>query len=226
MKFIVEDKVKDLGVKILGLKIEGLDNKTPNQEFKVWRKNKIQELISKYKDYDIKDDKVIEGFYELHNKVGVPRRKNLPASENLIKLLVKREELVQINKAVDIYNIVSIESKLCLGAHDIDKVTGNVYLKITDGSENFIPLGSEETKPVGKGEYSFVDDDNDVICWLDIRQVDKTKVTEESKNVLYFIIGNEENTYEDLEKVANEIIEITTKYCGGKATIEKGINQI
>ncbi len=89
------------------------------------------------------------------------------------------------------------------------------------GSENFIPLGSEESKTVGNGEYSFVDDNNDVICWLDIRQVDKTKVTEESKNVLYFIIGNEENTYEELEKVANEIIELTTKYCGGKATILK-----
>lgn len=187
----------------------------------MWRENKIQELILKYKDYDIKDDKVIEGFYALHNKVGVPRRKNLPASENLIKLLVKREELVQINKVVDIYNILSIESRLCLGAHDIDKVTGNVYLKMTDGSENFIPLGSEEVKPVGNGEYSFVDDNNDIICWLDIRQVDKTKVTEESENVLYFIIGNEENTYEDLEKVANEIMEITTKYCGGKATILK-----
>lgn len=219
MKFIVEDDVKKLGIKILGLKIEGLDNKTPNEEFENWRKNKIKELISKYKEYDIKDDKVIEGFYEIHNKVGVPRRKNLPASENLIKLLVKREDLVHINKAVDIYNIASIESKLCLGAHDIDKVSGNVYLKITNGSENFIPLGSEERKPVGNGEYSFVDDDNDVICWLDIRQVDKTKVTEDSKNVLYLIIGNEENTYEELEKVANEIISITTKYCGGKAEI-------
>jgi len=46
-------------------------------------------------------------------------------------------------------------------------------------------------------------------------------VTEESENVLYFIIGNEENTYEDLEKVANEIIKFTTKYCGGKAIILK-----
>lgn len=221
MNFIVEDKVKDLGIKIIGLKIEGIDNKNSSKDFEAWRKNKIQELISKYKDYDIKDDKEIEGFYKLHNKVGVPRRKNLPASENLIKLLIKREDLVHINKAVDIYNIISIESKLCLGAHDIDKISGNVYLKITDGSENFIPLGSEERKPVGNGEYSFVDDNNDVICWLDIRQVDKTKVTEESKNVLYLIIGNEENTYKELEKVADEIISITTKYCGGKSTILK-----
>ena len=55
--------------------------------------------------------------------------KNLPASENLIRLLTKREDLISINKTVDIYNILSIESKLCLGAHDIDKVDGNVTLK-------------------------------------------------------------------------------------------------
>lgn len=219
MRFLIDDRVKELGVKILGLKIEDINNRDTNPEFEKWRENKIKELLNKYKDYDIKNDRLIEGFYELHQAVGVPRRKNLPASENLIKLLIKREDLVHINKAVDIYNIISIDSKLCLGAHDIDKVSGNVYLKITDGTENFIPLGSDEIKSVGSGEYSFVDDDNDVICWLDIRQVDKTKVTEESKNVLYLIIGNKENTYEELEKVAKEIIDITTKYCGGKATI-------
>lgn len=219
MRFLIDDRVKELGVKILGLKIEDINNRDTNPEFEKWRENKIKELLNKYKDYDIKNDRLIEGFYELHQAVGVPRRKNLPASENLIKLLIKREDLVHINKAVDIYNIISIDSKLCLGAHDIDKVSGNVYLKITDGTENFIPLGSDEIKSVGSGEYSFVDDDNDVICWLDIRQVDKTKVTEESKNVLYLIIGNKENTYEELEKVAKEIIDITTEYCGGKATI-------
>ncbi len=219
MKFIVDGKVKELGVKILGLKIEGIDNNTPNPEFDKWRENRIKELIKKYKDYDIKNDKVIEGFYELHQEVGVQRRKNLPASENLIKLLIKREDLVHINKAVDIYNIISIDSKLCLGAHDIDKVSGNVTLKITDGTENFIPLGSEEAKPVASGEYSFVDGDNDVICWLDIRQVDKTKVTESTKNILYLVIGNKENTYDELEKVANEIIETTTKFCGGTGTV-------
>ena len=219
MKFIVDEKVLELGVKIKAVKITGLDNESVSEEYLTWRKNKVQELITKYKDYDIKNDKVIEGFYELHQEVGVPRRKNLPASENLIKLLTKRDELVSINKAVDIYNILSIESKLCLGAHDIDKVSGNVSLKITDGTEKFLPLGSEELKPIHPGEYSFVDDDNDVICWLDIRQVDKTKVTEESKNVLYLIIGNKETTDQDLEKVTNDLIELTTKFAGGTAEI-------
>lgn len=38
----------------------------------------------------------------------------------------------------------------------MDKVDGNVTLKITDGTEKFLPLGSEELKPVKAGEYSFV----------------------------------------------------------------------
>ena len=79
------------------------------------------------------------------------------------------------NKAVDIYNILSIESKLCLGAHDIDKVDGNVTLKIT----------------------------------------------EDPKNVLYLIIGNKEITDEELEKVTNNLIALTTKFASGKATIVK-----
>ena len=47
MKFIVDDKVKELGVKILGLTIEGIDNETLNSKFEEWRKNKIKELIEK-----------------------------------------------------------------------------------------------------------------------------------------------------------------------------------
>ncbi len=221
MKFIVDENVLALGVKIKAVVIEGINNKEISEEYEAWRKEKVASLIEKYKDYDIKSDPIIEGFYELHQEVGVPRRKNLPASENLIRLLTKREDLISINKAVDIYNILSIESKLCLGAHDIDKVDGNVTLKITDGTEKFLPLGSEELKPVKEGEYSFVDDNNDVVCWLDIRQVDKTKVTEDSKNVLYLIIGNKETKDEDLEKVTNDLISLTTKFASGKATIVK-----
>ena len=94
-------------------------------------------------------------------------------------------------------------------------------MKITDGTEKFLPLGSEELKPVKAGEYSFVDDNNDIICWLDIRQVDKTKVTEDSKNVLYLIIGNRKTTDEELEKVTSDLISLTTKFASGKATIVK-----
>ncbi len=221
MKFIVENEVLELGLKIKAVIINNVDNKNISNDYIKWRDDKVKKLILKYKDYDIKQDDIIDGFYKLHQKVNIPRRKNLPASANLINSLVKKEQLVNINKVVDIYNLISIDSKLCLGAHDIDKIDGNVTLKITNGSENYLPIGSKKRKTVNSGEYSFVDDNNDIICWSDIRQVDKTKVDEESKNILYFIIGNEKTPNKLLDKVANEIIKYTTMFCGGSSKIIK-----
>lgn len=45
-----------------------------------------------------------------------------------------------INKAVDIYNIVSMDTKLALGVHNIDKVDGDVTLRFMDGTERFQPM--------------------------------------------------------------------------------------
>jgi len=179
----------------------------------------VEELPERNEGYDYKADPVFEGFYRLHEKVNVPRRKNIPACENLVKLLIKKQELFAINKAVDIYNIISMRSRLALGAHDIDRFAGNVTLKLTDGTENFIPLGAEEPKPVKAGEYSYVDDDNDIICHLEIRQVEKDKVTETSRNVFYIIQGNEETPWELLETTAQELIETTVRFCGGTGRI-------
>lgn len=64
-----------------------------------------------------------------------------------------------------------------------------------------------------------IDDDNDIICWLDIKQVDKTKVTEDSTNILYLIIGNEQTPDKYLEYTALKILDLTTKYCGGNGRI-------
>lgn len=219
MEFYVEQKVLDLGVKIIGVEIDGIDNKTISDEYLQWRKDEVGVLLEKYKDFDVKQDEVLEAFYTLHEKVNVPRRKNIPASENLIKLLIKKQGLFEINKAVDIYNIISMESKLALGAHDIDKVSGNITLRLTDGTEKFRPLGSEEGKPVKPGEYSYIDENNEILCWLEIRQVEKDKVTEDSKNIFYIVQGNEKTSDDLLYETADRIVDTTVRFCNGNGKI-------
>ena len=93
MEFIVLDEVKNLGVKALGVEINNIDNQTITEEYTAWRQAAVQELLAYYTDYDYKNGPVFEGFYRLHEKVGVPRRKNIPACENLVKLLLKKQEL-------------------------------------------------------------------------------------------------------------------------------------
>ena len=219
MGFYVQKAVAELGVKIIFPVIYGIDNTKVSEEWLDIRKEKISTLYEKYKDLDVHTDPILEGFNVLHDKAGVKRRKNIPASENLIKQLVKKQDLPFINQAVDIYNLISIESKLALGAHNIDNTEGNVTLRFTNGTEKYQPLGQSEAGLSPAGEYSYCDDANEVLCRLEIRQVLKTLVDENTKNVFYIVQGNAETPDELLQNIAAEIIDVTTRYCGGKCEI-------
>ena len=219
IRFAVEQTVLDIGVKIVFPVIEGIDNTLISPEWMEKRKEIIDRLLKEYRDIDYHADSILEGFHILHDRAGVKRRKNIPASENLIRLLNKHGDVFFINQAVDIYNIISMESKLALGAHDIDHVDGNVTLRFTDGTERFVPIGQDEPIPNNPHEYSYCDDANDVLCRLEIRQVEKTKVDEHTKNVFYIVQGNEATDNELLLATAQRIVDETVKYCGGKGRI-------
>lgn len=183
MEFKVEKAVLDAGVKIVFVVIQGLDNSKESYEWHAHREVLLNDLLERYKDVDVHQDPILEGFNLLHDHTGVKRRKNIPASENLIKLLQKHGSLTYINKVVDIYNLISLDSKLALGAHNIDRVSGNVTLRFTDGTERFVPLGQTEPVAINPHEYSYIDDSNEVLCRLEIRQVQKTLVDETARNV-------------------------------------------
>ena len=219
MKFYVEQAVLDAGVKIVFAEVCGLDNHGEDPEWAVYRDKRLEALFEEYAELDVHADPILEGFNILHDRTGVKRRKNIPASENLIKLLKKNRGMFYINQAVDIYNLISLESKLALGAHNIDRVVGNITLRFTDGSERFVPIGQSEPIPVAAHEYSYCDDANEVLCRLEIRQVEKTKVDEEAQNVFYIVQGNDATPDELLRETAQRIIDLTTRYCGGRGEI-------
>ena len=219
MELRVAKDVLDAGVKILFDVIEGIDNTTPSEEWNYFRDEKIKELLVRYQDLDVHQDPILEGYNILHDNTGVRRRKNIPASENLIKLLRKHCGMNPINKAVDIYNIVSMDTKLALGAHNIDKADGNVTLRLTNGTEHYQPIEADGPIPKTAHEYSYIDDSNEVLCRLEIRQVLKTLVTEETTNIFYIVQGNAATSEEYLREGAQQIIDLTTKFCGGRGRI-------
>ena len=115
IRFFVEQEVLDAGVKIVFAVMEGIDNRQIDPRWTEERQARIRVLTEKYRDLDVHEDAVLEGFNLLHDHTGVKRRKNIPASENLIRLLKKNGDVFFINTAVDIYNIISMETKLALG---------------------------------------------------------------------------------------------------------------
>ncbi len=108
---------------------------------------------------------------------------------------------------------------MSLGAHDVKKIDGNVTLRLTDGGERFVPLGKDEPEPIAAGDYCYVDDSGDVLCRLEYRQADKTKVMLSSDTCFYIVQGNENTPDDYTMNAAEHLIDLTKRYCGGKERI-------
>ncbi|MDP4201189.1 MAG: phenylalanine--tRNA ligase beta subunit-related protein [Bacteroidota bacterium] len=217
-QFIAHPEINPIGLRGIYLTIENVRNRESDSNFCSYQ----QQIIDNAYQYahrlgDIKEDPILQGFRQLHERVGAPNRKNLSASENLYKVLEKRGTIPHVNLIVDIYNSISLKYKLALGAHDWDRIDGNVHLRITNGTEKFIPLGESDAKPIKPGEYSYIDDSNEVICYLDVRQIDKTKVTLDTHNVFFVVQGNANTPIPYIEDAVFELIDQVQKYCGGEA---------
>lgn len=211
----ISSELIDLGIKCEFLVIRNLKNKESDPEFEALKEQEL-ELISRNLT---PEDPILQGFREIHKDIGCANRKNIPAPENLLKFFTKAGQLPHVNLLVDIYNLVSIKTHLALGAHDLNYISGNVHLRLTDGSENFLPLGAPEPKAVKSGEYAYVDDSNDIICRLEVRQVEKTKVMLDTDDCLYIIQGNKATSKEYIASAAQELTELTTRFCGGEPEV-------
>ena len=142
MQLNLDPKVTDLGVVIDGVEISGVDNSHYPTELSDYINEEVTKVLANLDADKIKSSPIIQGFFDLHKRIHLPKRNNRPSPETLLKLILKRGELFPINPVVDLYNVISIKSQLALGAHDIDHIAGDVNLRITTGDEKFVPIGA------------------------------------------------------------------------------------
>ena len=215
MNFKVEREVLNLGLKVIGISITGLDNKIKTKEFLKFKDKAYKTLKEKYNNFDIETDLILRGFNELHKKIGIKRRKNTPISENLLKNFLKDETLPLANKLIELCNIVILDSRLSIAIYDMDKIDGSVTLKQAPSN---ISYNFSEERTINQGEYIYTDS-KDILYRLEVNQNPKTIVSEYTTNIFITIEGNEATSAEYIMEVASEIIDLITSYCGGNAKI-------
>lgn len=215
MNFKVEREVLNLGLKVIGISITGLDNKIKTKEFLKFKDKAYKALKEKYNNFEIETDLILRGFNELHKKIGVKRKKNTPISESLLKNFLKDEILPPSNKLIELCNTVILDSRLSIAIYDMDKIDGLVTLKqaSTNISYNF-----SEERTINQGEYIYTDN-KDILYRLEVNQNPKTIVNEDTTNIFATVEGNEATSAEYIMEVTSEIIDLITTYCGGNAKI-------
>ncbi len=216
MSFLIAEECVQLGLRAGAIVFRDLRIAPASPDLRAEIDREIQAVRDCFADAAaIRSCPEVAAFQELHRRVGVKPRKEQSSIERLLLLALKRGELPAINSLVDAYNLVSLRTRCSLGAHDLDAISLPVTLRLLTGQESFTPLGEATPAAVIPGEYGYVDAANRLLCRLDVRQAEFSKVTENTRNVLLIVEGTADHAPGVLQRAIEDAIELVTRYCGG-----------
>jgi DNA/RNA-binding domain of Phe-tRNA-synthetase-like protein len=146
--------------------------------------------------------------------------KDYPSSiENLVRRVQKGGVLPHINTLVDIYNALSLQYVAPMGGEDLDKIVGDVRLRIAGPTEPAaLMLGDKEPKPPSPGEVLYADDAGAICRRWNWREADRTKLTEATRDCILVVEGLPPLQADDMRPIIEELAFRVRAACGGEVT--------
>jgi DNA/RNA-binding domain of Phe-tRNA-synthetase-like protein len=152
---------------------------------------------------------------------GIKRTSYRSSAERLIKRVLAGQALPEINALVDLYNMISLETGLCLGCDDLDKTTGDLVFRFSRPGDSFIDMGAEAGEvsddPPKDGEVVYADGRH-VLCrrW-NWRQDARTASSLEARRAVLTV---QSNGVGNVETAARRVAGLIGRECGAACRIE------
>lgn len=189
MKFRLDDSLKTLGIeRIVVATVHGLDTLAALPEQLETELQQIEAAVLKQSLESLEDNQVVQGYYEMIQKIKRSKKKYPSTVEALIKNVQRRESLPRINSVVDLYNLEALTSYFSIGAHDLRKITFPIEFTVSGREDVFHPIMSSEKK-VMPFDYLYRDQ-NGVLAYLDCRDSEDYKLDEQTTDAIFVIQGN------------------------------------
>ena len=215
MKFKIEPDVfeKFPGL-ILGVVFANqVDNEGEDTEVLQLIREKEKEIRANYNTETLSQIPRIESWRRAYSSFGAKPKKYKSSVESLYRMILKGVDLRHIN------NYISLKFMIPAGGDDRAKVEGDIVLKFAGGEEPFVSLNSREKEAVKQGEVIYMDE-KEVLCrrW-NWRECDKTKMTEETKEVVLVIEGLPPVDREDVLKITEDLCGLIREHCKSETQI-------
>ena len=195
IKFILDESLVALGIKnvVIGI-AKNVDPHTPLSASFLEKQKEMEKWVLKCNVDEVSDDAVIQGYKDLLQSVGRSVKKNPPTVLALIRNIRHRGSIPHINSIIDIYNVECLRSFLAIGGHDLDKIQGPIEFTISQREDTFLPILSTE-KHVSETDPVYRDQEG-IMAWLDVRDGERYKMEETTRNALFIIQGNRATSVE------------------------------
>lgn len=211
MKFIVDEEVfKKLDDYCVGVVVAyGVNNSEANADIENLLDQEVKKAAADLNDINLKEHPQILLYRNAMQAVDINPNRFPCSIEAMLKRVQKGNSLPSVNAIVDLNNYISVKYMLPMGSHDIDALTGDIYVRFSKENDAFLPLGEEQEELLASGELVYSDDVRiRTRKWIH-RQSNIGKINPESKNIFFPIDGFTENKDKILS--ASEELEMLLK---------------
>src|SRR5688572_27003326 len=86
----------------------------------------------------------------MYKRAGIDPTKTRPSSEALLRRVRRGDELPRINSLVDVINWCSLETQLPYGLYDLDRIQGDVMLRLGRAGEEYAGIRKDAVHVSGR----------------------------------------------------------------------------
>ncbi|MHC1635015.1 MAG: B3/B4 domain-containing protein [Candidatus Methanospirareceae archaeon] len=178
------------------------------------KKEVEEEIRKKYTLEGLKDVKEIRKHRDFFWRMGIDPTKRRPAVEALLRRIVAGKPFPRILPIVDAYNLASVRSLQTFSAFDAIKVKNGLEIRFAEEGETVTLIGEREKKLSGK--EILLTDSEKILCVYAYGDVEETKVTASTKDVLVVVYGYPGMEIRRLKEGLATATSLITEICGGE----------
>jgi lysyl-tRNA synthetase class 2 len=202
---------------LLGVAVaSGIDNAGDDPELAESLRRAEASIPGRFHGVPVPEHPNIAVWREAYRRFGA-KPKDYPSSvENLVRRALKGHAMAHINRVVDIYNAVSLETLLPAGAEDLGAIAGDVELAIAaEGEPPVRLLGEAEARPPHPGEVIYRDRSGAICRRWNWKEADRTRLTEGTRDALVVVEGLPPVEARAVSAAIEEIGRRVRASCGG-----------
>ena len=219
--FSRDSALDTLGIPLVFVVVRGLVRTVPPAEVRAAAEAFVAGLLAAQTYESVAAEPALAGYRELHARLGKTGRQFLPSPENLFRLLFKRRAWRAIDPLVDTCSLVSLRTRVSIGAHDLATLSLPVSLAMTVGEESFVPIGDSTPLALGAGEYAYRDARGQILGRMEIRQAAATCVGATTRDALFIVQGHRALPVPALREAVTTLLDALQRWVGpsGEVTI-------
>ncbi|MCA9374862.1 tyrosine--tRNA ligase [Candidatus Dojkabacteria bacterium] len=193
--------------------VKNLNNNANSDHSYQYLCSQMDRVRVKHLKKSIEDISELTPWMKVFENLGFSKTNSLPSHVSLLNRVIEPVDLPNINPIVNIINAVQIEHLVPIGAHDFDKISGDITVGMNEKGLKFVSRQTEEPQEVSVDEIVHADQESVLTrkwCW---RQGIKDLTSNETKNILIFINGLSKSE-EEIKDIAEEIVAAIEEFSG------------